>query len=108
MSVVWQKKTHGVLRRQEKAQRLVAKLLLGVVITTSLLAATYLTLVASNVHTARQVWDMEHQIVAAQRDNEALKTEIARLSSIPVLQERSVALDYQPAETIDYLYPGVP
>jgi len=108
MSVVWQKKTHGVLRRQEKAQRFVAKLLLGVVITTTLLAAVYLALVASNVHTARKVWAMEHQIVQAQRDNEALKTEIARLSSIPVLQERSVALGYQPADSIDYMYLGAP
>lgn len=108
MSVVWQRKTHGVLRRQEKAQRLIAQLLLGVVITTTVLAGIYLTVVASNVHTARRLWAMENEISNVQRTNQALITEIARLSSIPVLQERSVALGYRPAESIDYMYLGGP
>ncbi|HOT92083.1 MAG TPA: hypothetical protein PLJ78_09755 [Anaerolineae bacterium] len=108
MSVIWQKSTHGVLRRQEKAQRLIAQLLLGIIITASLLAAAYLALTASNVRTARQLWHMENQLVVAQRENEILKAEIARLSSIPVLQERSVALGYRPADAIDYLYVGEP
>ncbi len=108
MSVLWQQQTHGIPRRQEKAHRLIAQLLLLVVITTALLAAAYLTLTASNVHTGRQVWTLERQIVEAQRENEALKVEIARLSSIPILQKRSVALGYRPADSIDYLYPGAP
>ncbi|MFN2109837.1 MAG: hypothetical protein ACK2UI_09255 [Anaerolineae bacterium] len=108
MSVLWQQKTHGVLKRKEKMQRLLARLLLGVVVITTVLAGIYLTLVASNVHTARRLWAMEHEIANATRGNQALMTEIARLSSIPVLQERSVALGYQPAESIDYLYLGEP
>ena len=108
MSVLWQQKTHGVLRRKEKMQRLLARLLLGVVVITTILAGIYLTLVASNVHTARRLWAMEYEIANVMRDNQALTTEIARLSSIPVLQERSVALGYQPAESIDYLYVGGP
>lgn len=108
MSVLWQQKTHGVLRRKEKMQSLLARLLLGVVVITTVLAGIYLTLVASNVHTARRLWAMEHEIANAMRDNQALMTEIARLSSIPVLQERSVALGYRPAESIDYLYLGEP
>ena len=108
MSVLWQQKTHGVLKRKEKMQRLLARLLLGVVVITTVLAGIYLTLVASNVHTARRLWAMEHEIANAMRDNQALMTEIARLSSIPVLQERSVALGYRPAESVDYLYLGEP
>jgi len=108
MSVVWQQKTHGVLKRQEKMQRLLARLLLGVVIITTVLAGIYLTVVASNVHTARRLWEMENQMAAVMRDNQGLMAEIARLSSIPVLQERSVALGYQPAKSIDYLYLGEP
>ena len=108
MSVLWQQKTHGVLKRKEKMQRLLAQLLLGVVVITTILAGIYLTLVASNVHTARRLWAMEHEIANVMRDNQALMTEIARLSSIPVLQERSVALGYRPAESIDYLYLGEP
>ncbi len=108
MSVIWQKTTHGVLRRQEKAHRLVAQLLLGVVIMMSLLAAAYLALAASNVHLARQMWRMENQLVIAQRENEILKVEIVRSSSIPVLQERSVAMGYRPADAVDYLDLGEP
>jgi len=104
MSVLWQQKTHGILKRREKMQRLLAQLLLGVVLITTVLAGVYLTVVASNVHTARRLWAMENQIANVLRDNQALMTEIARLSSIPVLQERSVALGYQPAQSIDYLY----
>lgn len=108
MSVLWQKKTHGVLRRKEKMQRLLARLLLGVVVITTVLSGIYLTVAASNVHTARRLWAMENQIANVMRTNQALMTEIARLSSIPVLQERSVALGYRPAESIDYLYLGEP
>ncbi len=89
-------------------QRLLARLLLGVVVITTVLAGVYLMVVAANVHTARRLWAMENQIADVMRDNQALMTEIARLSSIPVLQERSVALGYQPAESIDYLYLGEP
>jgi len=108
MSVLWQQKTHGVLKRKEKMQHLLARLLLGVVVTTTVLVGIYLTVVASNVHGARRLWAMEHEIADVTRDNQALITEIARLSSIPVLQERSVALGYQPAESIDFLYMGEP
>jgi len=38
-----------------------------------------------------------------QRESSRLETEIARLSSIPVLQVRSVALGYQAAESIEYV-----
>ena len=89
-------------------QRLLARLLLGAVLIMTVLAGIYLTVVASNVHTARRLWAMENQIANVMRDNQALMTEIARLSSIPVLQERSVALGYRPAESIDYLYIGGP
>lgn len=108
MSVLWQQKTHGVLKRKEKMQRLLARLLLGVVVITTMLAGVYLMMVASNVHTARRLWAMENEIANVIRDNQALMTEIARLSSISVLQERSVALGYQPAKSIDYLYLGEP
>ena len=108
MSVIWQQKTHGVLRRQQKANRIFARLLLSVVLVVTMLGAAYLTLVASNVRIARRVWAMEKELIDIQRANNALETEIGRLSSIPVLQERSTALGYQPAGTIDYLYVGEP
>jgi hypothetical protein len=38
-----------------------------------------------------------------QRESSRLETEIARLSSIPVLQARSVDLGYRAAESIEYV-----
>jgi cell division protein FtsB len=108
MSVIWQQKTHGVLRRQHKTNRIIARLLLGVVVIVTVLSAAYLTLVASNVRIARQVWSMEKEMVNIQRVNNAIETEIGRLGSIPVLQERSVALGYQPAGFVEYMYVGEP
>ncbi len=108
MSVIWQQKTHGVLRRQHQTNRIIARLLLGVVVIVTVLSAAYLTLVASNVQTARQVWAMEKEMINIQRANHAIETEIGRLSSIPVLQKRSVALGYQPAGFVEYMYVGGP
>lgn len=108
MSVIWQQQTHGVLKRQHEANRFIAKLLFGVVLIVTILAMAYLTLVASNVRIARQVWAMEKEYIDIERANHAIRVETARLSSIPTLQERSVALGYQPAAQVDYFYVGAP
>ncbi len=108
MSVVWQQKTHGVLRRQRQIYRTLARLFIAVVSIATLLGAAYLTLVAANVRLAREVWALEHALVDVQRENQQLLTEIARASAIPNLQERSVSLGYHPAGYIDYLYMGGP
>jgi cell division protein FtsB len=104
MSVVWQQKTHGVLRRQGNTSRTFARFFLSVMLVIAALAAAYLALVASNVHLARQVWAMEHEFITLQRETHALKAEIGRLSCIPVLQQRSVELNYQPATSVNYVY----
>lgn len=103
MSVLWQQRTHGVPRRQGQLNRALALLFVAAVLLISVLGATYLSLVASNVRLSREIWHMEQALVQLERDNQAYMVEIARLSSIPVLQERSVALGYVPAETVDYI-----
>lgn len=108
MSVTWQQKTHGVMRRRQNADRTLALVFLSVVVVVAFLAAAYLWVAASNVRLARDVWSMEQAVVASQRESELLRTEVARLSSIPILQERSVQLGYQPAEGVDYIYVGGP
>jgi cell division protein FtsB len=108
MSVIWQKRTHGILRRKQHADRILARVYVVAVVLLTTLAAGYLTLVASNVHTSRQIWAMEQEVMEIQRETHALQVEIARLSSIPILQERSVQLGYRPAESVDYVYVGEP
>ena len=106
MSVVWQQSTHGVPRRQEKLNKVTARVfLIGVLIATTLISG-YLTLSAANVRLSHEVWSLHNDMAQIQRDSSHLETEIARLSSIPVLQSRSVALGYGPAESIEYLRLG--
>ena len=108
MSVIWQQQTHGVPRRRSKMNRSVAQLFLLILLLAALLAALYLWLMASKVQLSRQVWAMENELVALERENRLLHAEIAETGSIPRLQERSVALGYQPAGAVDYLYIGAP
>ncbi|OQA17163.1 MAG: hypothetical protein BWY63_02497 [Chloroflexi bacterium ADurb.Bin360] len=103
MSVTWQKRTHGVQRRQEAFDRALARVFLGGVIVITLLGSLYLALVATNTRLSGKVWQMEEGIAEWQRQNEALTVEIARLSSIPVLIQRSIALGYAPAANVHYL-----
>ena len=103
MSVLWQRRTHGVQRRQAQLDRTLARIFLAVVLVVTVLAAAYLSLAASNVRLSRHVWAMEQALGEAERTNQALAVGIARWSSIPVLQERSVALGYAPAQNVEYL-----
>jgi len=77
--------------------------MLVVVVIATLLASLYLAVVAHNTRLSGQVWQMERELVEWQRKNEWLTVETARLSSIPVLQQRSIALGYVPAENVQYL-----
>ncbi len=104
MSVLWQQMTHGIPKRQERAGRTMAILLLTGIITLGILGAAYLGLVAANVRISRQVWAMEQDLMEIERHNQALMVECARLSSIPVLQKRSVEMGYQPAPSVDFLF----
>ncbi len=104
MSVIWHQQTHGVPIRQSKSERTVALVFLAVITVSTLLGATYLGLVADNVRLSRQVWAMEQALVLTERRSQVMTVEIARLSSIPVLQERSIQLDFHPASNVEYLY----
>ena len=108
MSVIWQQRTHGVLRRKQQSNRIFTRIFIVAAIILTVLAAVYLALVATNVRTSRQIWAMEQAMLETQRHNHALRIEIAQFSSIPVLQERTTKLGYQPAASIDYIYLGAP
>ncbi len=106
MSVLWQQRTHGVPRRRRRWERTVALALVGLTAAVTLLTLAYLALVASNVRLARQVWETSEAVVMQERENEALRVEIARLASIPQLQRRSIALGFIPADQVDFVEMG--
>ena len=103
MSVLWQKRTHGVPRRMRQWERTVAIAIVVLTLAITLLILAYLTLVASNVRLARQIWGVGEAVMTQERINEALRVEIARQSAIPRLQERSLELGFVPAEEVDFV-----
>lgn len=103
MSAIWQQRTHGVQRRREAFDRALARVVLGVVIVVTLLGSLYLALVATNTRVSKELWQIEQDLVQYQRQNEALSVEIARLSSMPVLIQRSISLGYAPAANVLFL-----
>lgn len=103
MSVAWQQSTHGVPRRQEKVNRTLMATFAIITVLIAGLGLLYLALVASSAHLSSDIWHMHSEMAETQRESSRLETEIARLSSIPVLQARSVALGYKAAESIEYV-----
>jgi len=103
MSVQWQKSTHGVQRRRQKVNRVTVITFAAITVMAAALGLLYLGLVASSAHLTGEIWILHNELADIQRESSRLETEIARLSSIPVLQARSVALGYQPAQVIEYL-----
>jgi cell division protein FtsL len=103
MSVAWQQSTHGVLRRQEKVNRTLMTTFAVITVLVAGLGLLYLGLVASSAHLSSDIWHMHSEMAEIQRESSRLETEIARLSSIPVLQARSVDLGYRAAESIEYV-----
>ncbi len=108
MCVLWRQTTHGVQRRPETASRTTAKLILMGALAAGLLAAAFLALTTSTVRLSGEIWAAHHEMARIQRANSLLEAEIARLSSIPVLQERSRALGYERAGTLDFIEMGAP
>jgi cell division protein FtsB len=108
MSVIWQQTTHGVPRRRGKANRLLARLFIYVAIVLTILAGGYLALIATNVRLSREVWQMYEELAEIRRESEFIRTDIAKASSIPVLQKRSVELGYRPTDAgaVEYINVG--
>jgi hypothetical protein len=104
MSVLWHKQTHGIPVRKAKSDRTVALLFLLIIVLVTALSAAYLGLVADNVRLSRQVWGMEQTSMAMERECQRVNVNIAQLSSIPVMQQRSVKLGFQPAPSVEHIY----
>ena len=68
-----------------------------------ILATAYVALAGANAKLAAEVWSLERDLITQQRESQVLMMEISRLSSIPVLQQRAIALGYVEADTVEYV-----
>jgi cell division protein FtsB len=103
MSVVWQQSTHGVPRRREQVNRVTAMAFVAAITIITILAFAYLALAASSARLSAEIWRTHMEMGEIRRECSRLETEIARLSSIPVLQTRSRKLGYVPANVIEFI-----
>ncbi|MDF1514518.1 MAG: hypothetical protein P1S60_11980 [Anaerolineae bacterium] len=108
MSVIWQQTTHGVPRKRGQVNRVLARLFIYIAVVMTVLAGCYLALIAANVKLSREVWYLYEELSEVRRENEFVRTDIAKASSIPVLQSRSVELGYRAADQVDYINVGSP
>jgi len=106
MGAVWQKEMHGVRRRTEPLDRAAMARLLLLIAIVVVLAFVYMGLLWSTTRLGGELWALNERLIEIQRQNSLIEAEIARLSSIPVLQVRSVELGYMPAEQVEYLIVG--
>jgi hypothetical protein len=108
MSMSRQIKAHGVAVKRERVDPMTTRMFALAVVIVCILMAMYLALTASSVKLSVRVWALHNELADIQRQNSRLETEVARHSSIPVLQERSVRMGYGAAESIEYLIIGEP
>lgn len=81
---------------------------LAVMVAVGLVAGLYLNVTASAAITGRQIQTLELEIVANERVNADLQTEIATLLSTTVLRERAASLGFVPVERAELEYLVVP
>jgi hypothetical protein len=81
---------------------------LAIVVLLSLVAGLYLNVTARTAITGREIQTLEAEIVANERVNADLKTDLATLLSNNTLEARALAAGYVPFEQADLEYLTVP
>lgn len=100
---------HAYKQAPWRVQRQYVGAFLLTVIVLSLVAALYLDLSARTTLAGREIQELQVQITAIQRANADLETELAKLTSSAVMQQRALELGYRPVKPgeLDYIFvPG--
>jgi hypothetical protein len=78
------------------------------VIGAAMIAALYLDVTARAAVTGREIQEMRFEIIAIQRTNADLETQLAKLTSTAEMERRAVALGYRPVKPGELDYITVP
>lgn len=100
---------HAYRQAPWRVQRQYVGAFLLTVVVLALVAALYLDLSARTALAGREIQDLQSQITAMQRSNADLETDLAKLTSSAVMQQRALELGYRPVQPgeLDYvLVPG--
>jgi cell division protein FtsB len=100
---------HAYKQAPWRVQRQYVGAFLLAVIVLSLVAALYLDLSARTTLAGREIQELQVEIMALQRSNADLETELANLTASSVMQQRALELGYRPVKPgeLDYIFvPG--
>jgi len=99
---------HAYKQAPWRVQRQYVGAFLLVVIVLALVAALYLDVTARAAVAGREIQELRFEITAIQRSNADLETELARLTSTAVMQQRALELGYRPVKPGELDYISVP
>jgi len=100
---------HAYKQAPWRVQRQYVGAFLLVVIVLALVAALYLDVTARAAVAGREIQELRFEITAIQRSNADMETELAKLTSTAVMEQRALELGYRPVKPgeLDYvLVPG--
>ena len=100
---------HAYRQAPWRVQRQYIGAFLLFVIGTAMIAALYLDVTARTTLAGREIQNLQIEISASQRVNADLETELAKLTSSAVMQQRALELGYRPVKPgeLDYVFvPG--
>jgi len=95
---------HALERRGWQPQRQVAWLLILGIVITLIFGGVYLTQIANFATMSREIEALIGQRDRLERENEALRADIAQLQTVPRLLERAETLGFRPATAADIEY----
>jgi cell division protein FtsL len=96
---------HAYKQAPWRVQRQYVGAFLLTVIGLSMIAALYLLVTARAAATGREIQELRAEIITVQRANADLETQLARLTSASVMQQRAFELGYRPINPgeLDYI-----
>ncbi|NJC96408.1 MAG: hypothetical protein C3F07_08475 [Anaerolineales bacterium] len=101
--------THAYKQAPWRIQRQWVGAFLLLLIGAGMIAALYLDVTARATLAGREIQSLRTEIIATQRTNADLETELANLTSTAVMQQRALELGYRPVKPgeLDYVFvPG--
>jgi len=99
---------HAYKQAPWRIQRQYVGAFLMVVIGLAMIAALYLLVTARSAVTGREIQEIRVEIIAIQRANADLETQLAKLTSAGVMEQRALELGYRPVKPGELDYVSVP
>jgi hypothetical protein len=99
---------HAYKQAPWRVQRQWVAAFLLFVIGAAMIAALYLDVTARAAVTGREIQEMRFEIIAIQRSNADLETQLAKLTSTSEMERRAVTLGYRPVKPGELDYVSVP